>query len=201
MHGAQNTCLNACHTPRKKLTCTRACVSMQRRRNFFAMETVANLSWVLREHRASCRLPPTLPLSRVNQSPDAVRSRNTSKSTLAHDAVAAAVSHKHHSIVRVGAGLIQFVYGSHSRLAADLILQMILFPLFFSWAFLLYSSPKKIWPHLVSKNLRTRSCVQNPVDTQMCAYIHCHLSAPPDHPLWLLIHSSGELENWTPRNY
>jgi len=25
MHGAQNTCLNACHTPRKKGTCTRAC--------------------------------------------------------------------------------------------------------------------------------------------------------------------------------
>jgi len=30
--------------------------------------------------------------------------------------------HKHHLIIRVGAGLIQFVYGSHSRLAADLTL-------------------------------------------------------------------------------
>jgi len=34
---------------------------------------------------------------------------------------ATAVSHKHHSIIRVGVDLIQFVYGSHSRLAADLI--------------------------------------------------------------------------------
>jgi len=49
-----------------------------------------------------------------------VRLRNPIKSTLAHDAVAAVVLHKHHLIVRVGAGLIQFVYGSHSRLAADL---------------------------------------------------------------------------------
>jgi len=74
--------------------------------------------------RASCRLSflPALLLSRPNQSPVAVRSRNPSKSTLAHDAVAAAMSHKHHSIIRVGAGLIQFVYGSHSRLAVDLIL-------------------------------------------------------------------------------
>ena len=27
--------------------------------------------------------------------------------------------HEHHLIIRVGAGLIQFVYGSHSRMAAD----------------------------------------------------------------------------------
>ena len=69
-----------------------------------------------------CRplLPPLL-LSRPNPSPDAVRSRNPSKSTLALDAVAAAVSHKHHSIIRVGAGLIQLVYGMHSRLATELI--------------------------------------------------------------------------------
>ena len=78
-------------------------------RNCFAMETISNLSFVLHEHRAGCRLPPALLLSRRNQSPDAVRSRNPSKSTLAHDAVAAAVSHKLHSIIRVGAGLIQFV--------------------------------------------------------------------------------------------
>jgi len=41
---------------------------------------------------------------------------------LDHDAGTAAVSRKHHSIIRVGAGLIQFVYDSHSRLAADIIL-------------------------------------------------------------------------------
>jgi len=42
------------HTLRKKYTCTRACTPMQWCRNFFAMETIANLSWVLCEHRASC---------------------------------------------------------------------------------------------------------------------------------------------------
>jgi hypothetical protein len=68
-----------------------------------------------------CCLPPALLLSRLNQSLDAVCSKKASKSTLAHYAVAAAVSHKHHSIICVCAGLIQFVYGSHSRLAAHLI--------------------------------------------------------------------------------
>jgi len=64
-------------------------------------------------------MPPTLLPARRNHSPDAVRSRNLSKSPLAHDAVAAAVLHKHHPIIRVGAGLIQFVYRSHSRLATE----------------------------------------------------------------------------------
>ena len=115
MYGAQNTCLDACHTLRQKRTCTSACVPMQRYRNFLAMETVANLSGVLCEHRAGCHLLPALLLSRRTQSPDAVRSKNPSKSTLAHDAVAAAVSHTHHSIIRVAAALIHFVYGSHSK--------------------------------------------------------------------------------------
>jgi len=139
MHSAQNTCLNVYHTPRKKCTCTRACAPMQRCRNFFAMEAIANFSWVLREHRAGYRLLPAQPpaqlLSRPNPSPDAVRSRSPSKSTLAHDVVTAAVSHKHHSIIRVGAGLSQFVYGSHSRLATDLILHKVLFSPWFSRAF------------------------------------------------------------------
>jgi len=39
---------------------------------------------------------------------DAVRSSDPSKSTLAHDAVATAVLYKHHPIIRVDAGLIQF---------------------------------------------------------------------------------------------
>jgi len=47
------------------------------------------------------------------------------------------VLHKHHLIIRVGAGLIQFVYGSHSRFAADLTLDKNLFFLPFSRAFLL----------------------------------------------------------------
>ena len=49
--------------------------------------------------------------------PDAVCFKNPSKSTLAHDTVAAAVLHKHHPIIRVGACLIQFVYGSRLHFA------------------------------------------------------------------------------------
>jgi len=80
-------------------------------------------------------------LSRPNPSPDAVRPRNPSKSSLAHDAVATAtaVSHKHHLTIRVGAGLIQFVYGSHSCLATDLIHRRIPFSPRFSWGFLFLS--------------------------------------------------------------
>ena len=66
-----------------------------------------------------------------------VRLRNPSKSTLAHhdDAVAAVVLHKHHLIIHVGAGLIQVVYGSHSRMVADLTLDKNLFSQPFSRVF------------------------------------------------------------------
>jgi len=90
--------------------------------------------------RTSCRLsflPTLLPLRRAGRScwPVArhVRLRNPTKSTLAHDAVAAVMFYNHHLIIRVGAGLIQFVYGSHSRLAADLTLDNNLFYYVTSW--------------------------------------------------------------------
>ena len=72
--------------------------------------------------RTSCRLlftarPTARPLA-GNLLRD-VRSRNLSKSTLAHDAVTTAVLHKHHPIIRVGAGIIQFVYRLHLRLATE----------------------------------------------------------------------------------
>jgi len=69
--------------------------------------------------RTSCRLLFTArPTARsLTALRDVVRSRNPSKSTLAHDAVTTAVLHKHHPIIRVGEGLIQFVYRSHLRLA------------------------------------------------------------------------------------
>jgi len=54
------------HTLRKKCTCTHACAPMQQCRNFFATKTIANLFWVLCEHRAGCRLTPALLLSRRN---------------------------------------------------------------------------------------------------------------------------------------
>ena len=106
----------------------------------------ASLPWkLLRTYLKSCASivqavvcrPLLLPLllSRPSLSSDAVRSRNPSKSTLAQDVVAAAVSHKLHSIIRVGAGLIQFVYGSHSRLATGVTSSRILFLPFFCTSF------------------------------------------------------------------
>ena len=104
-----------------------------------------SLPWkLLRTYHESCAsivqddvcrslLLPVL-LSRPNPSSDTLRSRNPSKSTLAHDTVAAAVLHKHHSIICVSAGLIQFVYGSHSRLAEDLAPNKVLFSPWFSRA-------------------------------------------------------------------
>ena len=66
--------------------------------------------------RTSCRLsfpPALLPLRRVGRPPASPLFANTFKFKLA----AAVVLYKHHPIIRVGAGLIQFVYGSHSRMA------------------------------------------------------------------------------------
>jgi len=73
--------------------------------------------------RTSCRLlftaRPTARTLAGNPLRDFVRSRNPSRSTLAHDAVATAVLHKHHLIIRVGAGLIQFVHRSRLRLDTE----------------------------------------------------------------------------------
>jgi len=122
------------------ISTTRACAPVQRCSSFLAMEAIANLCWVLREHCAGCRFrlpscpfvePAALLLARW----PTCSIRNPSKSTLAHDVVAAVVIHEHHLIIRVGAGLIQFVYGSHSRMAADLTLDKNLFLLPFSRAF------------------------------------------------------------------
>ena len=86
----------------------------------------ASLLWrLLRTYLESCAnivqavvyCPPYRPPSCWNPLRD-VRSRNPSKSTL-HDAVGTALLHKHHPIIRVGAGLIQFVYRSHLRLATE----------------------------------------------------------------------------------
>jgi len=69
---------------------------------------------------------------------DVVRSRIPSKSTLAHDAVATAVLHKHHPIIRVGAGLIQFVYRSHLRLATEVTRNRNAFFVIFRASFSIY---------------------------------------------------------------
>jgi len=70
--------------------------------------------------------------------PNDVHSRNHPKSTPAHNSVAAAVSHKHYSIIRVGAGLIQFVHGRTCSPVADFILDKFLFRHFFAGVFCLY---------------------------------------------------------------
>ena len=86
----------------------------------------ASLPWrLLRTYLESCTRCRLLFTARPTARPlpgnplHDVRSRNPYKSTLAHDAIGTAVLHKHHPIIRVGAGLIQFVYRSHLRLATE----------------------------------------------------------------------------------
>jgi len=52
------------------------------------------------------------------------------------EGVATAVLHKHHSIIRVGAGLIQFVYRSHLRSATEATRNRNAFSPFFARVFL-----------------------------------------------------------------
>jgi len=54
------------------------------------------------------RRPPKYP--RQGSAAETISAQTRPKFTPAHDSVAAAVSHKHHSIIRVGAGLLQFVH-------------------------------------------------------------------------------------------
>jgi len=116
MHGAHNTCRKTCilsakiaHALMYARLCNSAEASSTRKLLRTYLESCAS---ILQASFTACSCHPSCCLDQP-PSPDAFRSRILSKSTLSHDAVAAAVSHKHHSSVRVGAGLIQFVYVSH----------------------------------------------------------------------------------------
>jgi len=79
---------------------------------------------------------------------DAARFKIPSKSTLAHDAVAvaAAVLHKHHLIICVGAGLIQIVYWSRSPLVnGGYPSQKCVFAIF-AWVFYTVLPTRYRWP-------------------------------------------------------
>jgi len=86
--------------------------------------------------------------------------RNSSKSTLARDTVVAAVLYKHHSIIRVDAGLIQFVrlYCLHLCLATGVTSSRNLFSPFFRATF-----------NLVLENTNTPKIIQN---TPKCGLRH-----------------------------
>jgi len=104
-------CLNACHTLRKNAHApvhARLCHGAEISLPWKTLRIVLSLM------QTSCRLLfakcclyeigwPTLLAQEI-------------RPTLAHDAVHTAVSHKHHSIFCIGAGLIQFVDGLNSRL-------------------------------------------------------------------------------------
>jgi len=83
--------------------------------------------------QASCRLlfaarPPAVSTKSVARR---CSLKKKSKSTLAHDAVADALLHKHHLIIYIGAGPIQLIYGSPLQLAAGRYLEKILFSTMF----------------------------------------------------------------------
>ena len=105
----------------KKCIWTRVCAPIQLYSSLLCHGSYCEL--ILSLARTSCRLLFTACLTARplagNPLRDAVRSSNPSKSTLAHDAVATAVLHKHHPIICDGAGLIQFIYRSHLRLATE----------------------------------------------------------------------------------
>jgi len=81
--------------------------------------------------RLQAAVPPAPLLARRTLSPTRVSAagllpkrrppKNRPKSTPDHDSVAAAVSHKHHSIIRVGAGLLQFVHACTCTSVAEAI--------------------------------------------------------------------------------
>ena len=86
--------------------------------------------------------------------PTTARSRQQSKSTLAHDTVATALLYKHHPIIHVGSGPIQLVYASHSQLDAEFNHDKILFLPFCSRVFPVTVRVAKSgrWGHIATKS-------------------------------------------------
>ena len=138
MDGAHNTCWNARHTLCKKCICARACAHMQRCRSFFEMEIIANLSWILREYRTGCRLPPAdAALPAVSTKPNAQRCL-LKISVQIHDSSwrgrrcsVAQTSFDHPHWKRP----LQFVYGLHLRSTTELTHHRNPFLSFFAWVF------------------------------------------------------------------
>jgi len=91
MHCCPGHLCSTCHNQRNKCTYTQASTPVRRYSNFFAMQNYAT-------HLATWALP-----------------KKPSEFTPAHGTVAAALSHRHHLIIRFDAGPIQFVYGSYLK--------------------------------------------------------------------------------------
>ena len=118
--------------------------------------------------------------------------RNTSNSTPAHNVVVAALSHKHHPVINVGAGPIQLGHGPPSHPAADAIHQKNLFSPFSPvsyhvfWSFL--STPFICYPQRISHlfNKARAHCVH--VDRDLCTqfFLLCYYSY-----FWRLLSSSS----------
>jgi len=110
-------------------SCIRACATVQQlpcHGSYY--ELILSLA------RTSCRLsfpPALLPLRRAGRpSAGPLTDLFAKKSVQIHASSwrgRRCSVHEHHLIIRVGAGLIQFVYGSHSRMVANLTLDKNLF--------------------------------------------------------------------------
>ena len=92
MHWCSGHLFSTRHNQRKKCTYTRASTPVRWCSNFLAMKIIST-------NVATGALP-----------------KKPTESTPAHSAVAAVLSHRHHLIIRFGAGPVQFVYGLYSKL-------------------------------------------------------------------------------------
>jgi len=141
--------------------------------------------------------------SRQGSAAETMSAQTRPKFTPAHDSVAAAVSHKHHSIIRVGAGLIQFVHSRTCSSAANVIPNKFLFQPF-------HGSHSAQNLFRLRTNSESRHCslrVLQLVVGEHAASSHApcagcgrwrsdrHLSLPPEATGWLLPRSNGVLRH------
>jgi len=142
--------------------------------------------------------------SRQGSAAETMSAQTRPKFTPAHDSVAAAVSHKHHSIIRVGAGLIQFVHSRTCSSAANVIPNKFLFQPF-------HGSHSAQNLFRLRTNSESRHCslrVLQLVVGEHAASSHApcagcgrwrsdrHLSLPPEATGWLFPRSNGVRRHW-----
>jgi len=139
--GAPDTCEIHATLNARKCKYTSASTPVRRCHTVFAMQTIA-----------------TVPFCNLS-------SAQKNRQNPVHEACEAALSHRHHPIIRFDAGPIQLVYGSHSHLAADLILHQIPIPSQLKASFLIVLTFGSIQPSTTSPS--------SPKRARLWGVLHC----------------------------